>query len=358
VSEDQTGKIVRFEDDFMALGFTMVPNAVLLNGRLSNGAVRLYAQLAFYARQSDECWPGQARLANMMGASDRTIRTYLRELETVGLVKTQRRGLRMTNVYTLCTPGDDYVKDVVRQQPSGLGGPERQPTSALTGEQLPERPDADFRQKKTQGEEDTGEEVLGAGAPGDGQQSLLPSLPVPPQPIKGSSDDVFDTTGGIHRIWKHWLATFPDAHRVTTLTPARERTIRKALTAVDGQEDVCIRAITGLKTYIEADKSRNQKVELSRIFETGPQSRSNLTDQIEWWADQATSATDVAHPEVPSVLRDRINQRRLTVVHMHQQPDNASLRDRGEQALRWLAQHANERPIVTDGKVTGWEGIQ
>jgi hypothetical protein len=82
-------------------GFTQVPNFILTNPKLSVGAKLAYAMLLKYAWQDDACFPGQAKLAVDMGAAERSVRTYLKELETAELLEIKQRGLGKTNLYRL-----------------------------------------------------------------------------------------------------------------------------------------------------------------------------------------------------------------------------------------------------------------
>lgn len=82
-------------------GFTMVPNVILTKKELSVGAKLAYAMLLKYAWADKGCFPGQLRLAEDMGAGERSIRTYLKELETAGILDIQQRGLGQTNFYRL-----------------------------------------------------------------------------------------------------------------------------------------------------------------------------------------------------------------------------------------------------------------
>ena len=82
-------------------GFTQVPNVILTDKTLSVGAKLAYAMLLKYAWSHDACFPGQQTLANDMGAGERSIRTYLKELEDVGFLEVKQRGLGKTNLYRL-----------------------------------------------------------------------------------------------------------------------------------------------------------------------------------------------------------------------------------------------------------------
>src|ERR1700726_1330944 len=82
-------------------GFTQVPNFILTKKELSVGAKLAYAMLLKYAWADDACFPGQVKLAEDMGAGERSVRTYLKELETGGLLAIKQRGLAKTNLYRL-----------------------------------------------------------------------------------------------------------------------------------------------------------------------------------------------------------------------------------------------------------------
>src|SRR6202142_1700103 len=82
-------------------GFTQVPNFILTNKDISVGAKLAYAMLLKYAWSNDACFPGQVTLANDMGSTDRSVRTYLKELEAADLLEITQRGLGKTNLYRL-----------------------------------------------------------------------------------------------------------------------------------------------------------------------------------------------------------------------------------------------------------------
>ena len=82
-------------------GFTQVPNFILTKKDLSVGAKLAYAMLLKYAWGDKACFPGQLKLAEDMGAGERSVRTYLKELETAGILEIKQRGLGKTNLYRL-----------------------------------------------------------------------------------------------------------------------------------------------------------------------------------------------------------------------------------------------------------------
>jgi hypothetical protein len=82
-------------------GFTQVPNFILTKRDLSVGAKLAYAMLLKYAWNNDACFPGQLKLAEDMGAGERSVRDYLKELQAGGLLEITQRGLGKTNLYRL-----------------------------------------------------------------------------------------------------------------------------------------------------------------------------------------------------------------------------------------------------------------
>jgi len=82
-------------------GWTGVPNFILESKGISIGAKLTYAMLLKYAREMDQCFPGQERLAKDMGNGERSVRRWLEELEEVGLVSIKQRGQGRPNLYTV-----------------------------------------------------------------------------------------------------------------------------------------------------------------------------------------------------------------------------------------------------------------
>jgi hypothetical protein len=98
--ELEPGTLV-IQDQSIRLGFVQLPKLVLYARNLTRDAKLLYAVLLGYAWQAGSCFPGYARLCYDMGASENTVRVYMRELEQAGLLKQRRRGLGKTNIYIL-----------------------------------------------------------------------------------------------------------------------------------------------------------------------------------------------------------------------------------------------------------------
>ena len=88
-------------DPATRFGFTQVPNFILTNPALSVGAKLAYAMLLKYAWTDQSVVPGQQKLAEDMGAGERSVRTYLKELENASFLEVTQRGLGKTNLYRL-----------------------------------------------------------------------------------------------------------------------------------------------------------------------------------------------------------------------------------------------------------------
>jgi hypothetical protein len=110
MSMQRLGNIKAFRDRNLILkgadlatqrGWTGVPNFILESKDISAGAKLTYAMLLKYARELDQCFPGQDRLARDMGHGERSVRRWLRELEHAELVTIKQRGQGRPNLYTV-----------------------------------------------------------------------------------------------------------------------------------------------------------------------------------------------------------------------------------------------------------------
>jgi len=110
ISMHRLGETAAFKDRNLRLngadiatqrGWTGVPNFILESKEISVGAKLVYAMLLKYAREMDECFPGQDRLAKDMGNGERSVRRWLQELEQVNLISIKQRGQGRPNLYTV-----------------------------------------------------------------------------------------------------------------------------------------------------------------------------------------------------------------------------------------------------------------
>jgi transcription initiation factor IIE alpha subunit len=115
------GEIQSFKDRSLVLkgadiatqrGWTGVPNFILESNKISVGAKLVYAMLLKYAREMDDCFPGQERLSKDMGSGKRSVVRYIAELESVGLISITRRGQGRPNLYTIYLKASFWKKSV------------------------------------------------------------------------------------------------------------------------------------------------------------------------------------------------------------------------------------------------------
>jgi DNA-binding FadR family transcriptional regulator len=74
---------------------------MLRSAKISPGAKLAYTMLLSYAWQNDYCFPGQERLGKDIGVTERSVRTYLQELEAKGFLAIRRQGQGRPNLYVL-----------------------------------------------------------------------------------------------------------------------------------------------------------------------------------------------------------------------------------------------------------------
>lgn len=175
-----------------------------------------------------------------------------------------------------------------------------------------------------------------------------------PKPTGGAADKVTDEM--VAEVFNEFVAVFGDRMRVKTLTPARDRVIRKALKAVDCDVALCKRAVHGLLCWRQAGHPGDYS--LSTIFETNMHSKSNLTDQIEWWSNQANQTLPDEQTRVPldlagvpPVTAGTIKQRRAEVARMATMPQDEDAQTRGKAAVDWLREHVGHVAVIEDGRV-------
>ena len=81
--------------------FAPTPNWILRRKELSMGAKAAYGRLCQYGGTHGAIWPKMATLAAELGVSESQARRYIQELESFNLIHVHRRGLTLSNTYTL-----------------------------------------------------------------------------------------------------------------------------------------------------------------------------------------------------------------------------------------------------------------
>lgn len=141
--QNENGQIIT-KDELLLGAWTPVRNEVWSSSILSQGAKLCYIAICshIWKKHEKEAWPGQNRLAKLIGVSDRSIRAYLTELKDVKLITIERKGLNMTNNYYICKPQIDVLKplwDADRKQASSQ---ERIPDSTSGRNQASDKEEA------------------------------------------------------------------------------------------------------------------------------------------------------------------------------------------------------------------------
>lgn len=104
MTEEARQRTVILEDETLKQfqgGFTSIPNRILANTQISLGARMAYAMLLKYAWQEEFCFPAQDRIAQDLGVTDRSVRTFLKELRDADLITWRQQGLNRPNIYRI-----------------------------------------------------------------------------------------------------------------------------------------------------------------------------------------------------------------------------------------------------------------
>lgn len=98
------------DDEALKTGFTQLPNYILRDTTLTPWARLAYAVLLSYAWQEGSCFPGQQRMAEDLGCSERYLRDALKDLRKHNYIDWKQQGLNKTNVYHILSLQDRFKK--------------------------------------------------------------------------------------------------------------------------------------------------------------------------------------------------------------------------------------------------------
>lgn len=318
------------------------------DGRERTYAIAIYQALSTLANDERgmEFEASRAQIADLSGVTDRTIDRYTDTFQRVGLLEVERQagpgGEKIPHRYLILDPP-------THAKPVQEGGEAASPPHA-NGLRIPMETVQEVQQE--------GEE--GKALAADAADGVLPGFDPPAEPAK-------PTTGWPaeeEEVWREYLDVFGSRVRQRELTDPRRKMIRKGLRASGADSDIrvaldlCKRAIHGLQSYRQAHPRGSSDVSISVIFSTNPTSKSNLTDQIEWWAAQANQNTG-GHGDrmpldlvgVPPVTAGAIHQRRREVANMVSHPDSEEYREVGERAAATLRERYSHEYVVEDGRI-------
>ena len=105
-------------------GFVQIPKSILYSPRISPDGKIAYSILKGFCYKKDSCFPGIEKVAFHMGIGKNRCRKAIDELDSLGFIKKERRGLGMTNLYRItdCLPVEfQEVLPVVNQEIPPVG---------------------------------------------------------------------------------------------------------------------------------------------------------------------------------------------------------------------------------------------
>jgi len=289
---------IQFGDGAWKHGFTMVPNTVLEAEHLTGGAKLTFAMLMKFGRAEGRAFPGQKKLAKAVDCTEKTLRVYIDELKSCGLVEVRRRGQGLTNLYVL-HPERELLP------PGSVASTEPEVASA-TG-------------KEEAGEEEAVEE--------DGALA-------PERAAEGEPEDA------AQRLYDTYLRLVKDKDS-EPVPPSMRRVADKALREFPDPAAL-ERAVVG---FLNWRKKKQGDMRFSSIFASHPGGRP-LHDHIDFWISQAgeTSPLDglpsATHAKIHRAVRD------VQQAFGSQDPD---LLATGEQALEYLKSKGIPPAYRSDG---------
>lgn len=169
----------------------------------------------------------------------------------------------------------------------------------------------------------------------------------PPEPpvVEPPEEPPTEAPDGARVVWER-VVTLTDP-RSRELTPSRRRMIERGLGEATIEE--CCRAVEGRVAWIAANKP-GQRFELSSVFQTRP-GGSPLREQIDFYIEQAPSATPPAPSGFPSASSARIERAKDEVRMATEMDGSHTAQVRGERATEWLKEHGvgvryeDDRPV-------------
>jgi hypothetical protein len=92
------------EDDNAVLRFVQIPIEVLTRTDISQTAKLVYGVIFTRENGKNGAWPSQKSLTGTVGVGVRALQDAIKQLESLGLMEVEQRGLRRSNVYSTRLP--------------------------------------------------------------------------------------------------------------------------------------------------------------------------------------------------------------------------------------------------------------
>lgn len=182
----------------------------------SPGAKLVLIALANYANDRNQCWPSQATLAMWTEQSDRTIRTHLAALESMGLIARQAREVAGAFTSDLITLNLGQ-RQILPAEEISAGKKQQIPAEKFSG-----NPSKEPSVKSTKGSQ------LSEGfQPKEAHQQLAAELQVDLATEFATFTDYHRSRGSVFKDWdaalRTWLRNARRFQRPTPAAPAQSR---------------------------------------------------------------------------------------------------------------------------------------
>jgi hypothetical protein len=161
----------QFDDPALEKGYTVVPNTFFELGGMTPGAKYLYLLLLSKAQQRNSVRPSQVVLMADLGASRNTLRAWMEELESTGVIRREKTsGMRdVIHFLALSHPGEGETEGSKSDPLSEIDGPQNltgtlSKSDRVGGDTL-SKSDRDNPYRKYNGQEDVVKDSSGGETP-------------------------------------------------------------------------------------------------------------------------------------------------------------------------------------------------
>lgn len=96
--------------------FTQIPNSIITNKDISDGAFRTYTILRSFKFYDGKVYPPQEMLAEIHDVSVRTIHNHIKELKECGLITYKRKGYSGVYFYTIIEEDNCQNENPVKEK--------------------------------------------------------------------------------------------------------------------------------------------------------------------------------------------------------------------------------------------------
>lgn len=201
--------------------FAQIPEALIYDHDIDPLALRVYCVLMRHGQDPDSCYPSHARIAGLIGVSDRSVARPLKDLANAGWITRQYRhsdqGRTSDGYYVRSTPAPPAERKEIRRAPERSTDHQNRAEQRATDHQnrAEGRATGSAEQRATPHAEERGEREPVEREPVERESAATPSpLPVASRPVpKGVDPD------DVERLCQH-LQRRVRQHRGVAPTPS------------------------------------------------------------------------------------------------------------------------------------------